>query len=72
MQLLAAQVSPIVNTEPEDHTTDVPKREMPDTIGDSPSEPAKNMSGTLGIRTLSYRALSLRALRLQSPALQFV
>jgi hypothetical protein len=61
MQLLTAQFSPIVNTEPEDHTTDVPKRELPGTIGDSPSEPAKNMSGTLGIRTLSYRALSLRA-----------
>ena len=33
---LAAQFSPIVNTEPEEHTTDVPKRELPSTIGDSP------------------------------------
>jgi hypothetical protein len=35
MQLLTAQFSAIVNTEPEEHTTDVPKRELPGTIGDS-------------------------------------
>jgi hypothetical protein len=30
-----AQFSAIVNTEPEEHTTDVPKRELPGMIGDS-------------------------------------
>ena len=33
MQLLTAQFSPIVNTEPEEHTTEVPKRELLGTIG---------------------------------------
>jgi hypothetical protein len=32
MQLLAAQFSPIVNTEPEEHTTEVPKQELPGTM----------------------------------------
>jgi hypothetical protein len=36
MQLLTAQFSPIVNTEPEEHATEVPKQELPGTIGDSP------------------------------------
>jgi hypothetical protein len=35
MQLLTAQFSPIVNTEPEEHTTEVPKQELSGTIGDS-------------------------------------
>jgi hypothetical protein len=36
MQRFTAQFSSIVNIEPEEHTTDVPKRELPSTIGDSP------------------------------------
>jgi hypothetical protein len=36
MQLLTAQFSPIVNTEPEEDTTDVSKRDLPGTIGDPP------------------------------------
>jgi hypothetical protein len=36
MQPLTDQFSPIVNTEPQEHTRDVPKRELPGTICDSP------------------------------------
>lgn len=72
MPLLTAQFSPIVNTEPEKHTTEVPKWELPERLAIRRWRPAKNISGALGIRTLSYRALSLRAVRWQSPALQCV
>ena len=41
IQLLTAQFSPIVNTEPKKHRTEVPKWELPDTIGDSPFEACK-------------------------------
>ena len=52
-------VQSIVNTEPEKHMAEVPKRELPSTIGDSLFGHAKNISGTLGIQTSSYRALVL-------------
>ena len=69
MQLLTAQFSPIVNTEPEEHTTEVPKRELLGTIGDSPFGVCKEHIRHPRDAALCCRALSLRAVRSAIPGI---